>query len=248
MKINIEFCLMQMAPVVQVWGDVFTFPTALAHAVSADLHMGAGVAVDFRQHFGCVEELLSQNRRVGEVAYLEHNNYYIFYLITKQHYWEKVISLDMVLSCLFNLSALCISLGVKEVSLPRIGCGLDLLKFEDVLPRILAAFQDVAVKVNIVTPLPKVHGMAVAGDSQALRLLVARCKLPSGFNQSSRQVGLCGSGWTATRLIEALNELPDNALDNVLVLIGTNDILHMCQSSEVRVVIGSMCYIMLDRN
>ena len=73
------------------------------------------------------------------------------------------------------MSALCISLGVTEVSLPRIGCGLDFLKFEDVLPRILAAFQDVAVKVNIVTPVPNIHGMAVAGDSQALRLLVARC-------------------------------------------------------------------------
>lgn len=222
-----------MAPVLQVWGDVFTFSTALAHAVSADLHMGAGVAVGFRQYFGCVEELLSQGKRVGEVAYLEHNGHVIFYLITKQHYWEKVISLDTLLSCLFNLSALCISLGVKEVSMPRIGCGLDLLKFEDVLPRILAAFQGVDVKVNIVTRPPQVCGMAVAGDSQALRLLVGRGKLPSGYNQSSRQIGLCGSGWTTTHLIAALNELPDNALDNVLVLIGTNDVLGMCEGSKV---------------
>ena len=140
----------------------------------------------------------------------------------------------MVLSCLYNLSALCISLGVKEVSMPRIGSGLDLLKFEDVLPRILAVFQEVDVKVNIVSPLPQVRGMAVAGDSQALRLLLAHGKLPSGFNQSPRQVGLCGSGWTITHLLEALNELPDNGLNNVLVLIGTNDVLRMCEGLKVR--------------
>lgn len=222
-----------MAPIVEVWGDVFTHQTALAHAVSADLHMGAGVAVDFKLYFGRVQELLDQGRGVGEVAYLQHNGLYIFYLITKECYWHKVISLNNILSCLYNLKALCISLGIQEVSMPRIGCGLDLLKYEDVLPRIVHVFQDVAVKVNIVTPPPQVRGMALAGDSQALRLLVAHGKLPSNYSKSSRQVGLCGSGWKIYQLLDALNELQDNALDNVLVLIGTNDVLDMCKSDKV---------------
>ncbi|KAK3915210.1 ADP-ribose glycohydrolase OARD1 [Frankliniella fusca] len=214
-----------MSPVVNKYGDLFAMPTSLAHAVSEDLHMGAGIAVGFREYFGRVEELLAQRKRVGEVSFLKHNNTYIFYLITKKNYWEKIVSLSNILSCLFHLRELCISLGVNEISMPQIGCGLDLLKYEDVLPRILSAFHNCPVQVNIVTPPPQVRGMAVAGDSQALRFLLARGKLPG--TPYPRVAGLCGSGWTITRLLQLLNEMPDNSLHNVLVLIGTTDVLGM---------------------
>ncbi|KAK3917564.1 ADP-ribose glycohydrolase OARD1 [Frankliniella fusca] len=219
-----------MAPVVEMYGDLFAMPTSLAHAVSEEFHQGAGIAVGFKEYFGRVDELLAQGRRVGEVAYLKHKETYIFYLITKKNYWERVVLLSSVLSCLFHLRELSLSLGVTELSMPKIGCGLDLLKFEDVLPRILSAFHDCPVKVNVVSPPPQVRGMAVAGDSQGLRFLLARGKLPRCISRTPypRTAGLCGFGWTITRLLQLLNDMPDNSLHDVLVLIGTNNVLEMC--------------------
>ncbi|KAK3923595.1 ADP-ribose glycohydrolase OARD1 [Frankliniella fusca] len=159
------------ARIVELWGDVFAMPTALAHAVSADLHMGAGIAVGFKEYFGKVDELKQQDKKFRDVAYIKHNSTYIFYLITKERYSDKNISPDDVLSCLVHLSALCVSLGVEEISMPRLGCGLDLLKYYDVLPLIHAAFFDSSVRVNIITPPPTFNGMAVLGDSQGVRLL-----------------------------------------------------------------------------
>ncbi|KAK3919253.1 ADP-ribose glycohydrolase OARD1 [Frankliniella fusca] len=218
-----------MAPVVEVWGDLFTMPTALAHAVSVDLHMGAGIAVGFKEYFGRVEELLQQRKKVGEVAYLKHNGSFIFYLITKERFSDKKISPDNVLNCLVNLSALCTSLGVEEISMPRLSCGLDLLKYEDVLPLIQAAFFDCNVKVNIVTPPPSVNSMAVLGDSQGLRLLLNRGKLPAGFKTKPypRSAGFSVSGLTSDGLLQIVDKVPNNSLDNALVLIGTNDLLEL---------------------
>ncbi|KAK3918071.1 ADP-ribose glycohydrolase OARD1 [Frankliniella fusca] len=216
-----------MAPVVELWGDLFIMPTALAHAVSVDLHMDAGIAVGFKEYFGRVDELLQQKKKVGEVAYLKHNSHYIFYLITKQYYYDKSISLDSVLSCLVHLSALCGSLGIQEISMLWVGCGLDLLKYEDVLPLIHAAFFDCSVKVNIVTPPPTFNGMAVLGDSQGLRLLLNRGTLPAGFKTRPfpKHAGFSVSGLTADELLRTLDEIPNNSLGDARVFIGTNDLL-----------------------
>ena len=44
---------------------------------------------DFRKLFGRVGDLLNQRKTVGEVAYLEHEGRYIFYLITKKYSYAK---------------------------------------------------------------------------------------------------------------------------------------------------------------
>lgn len=45
----------------EINGDLFTAKTSLAHCVGADLKMGMGVAVKFKQLFGGESELRSQN-------------------------------------------------------------------------------------------------------------------------------------------------------------------------------------------
>lgn len=49
-----------------VTGDLFSCPAddALAHCISEDCHMGAGIAVTFRQKFGGVSELKEQSKSV----------------------------------------------------------------------------------------------------------------------------------------------------------------------------------------
>lgn len=226
-----------MAPVVQIWGDVFAMPTSLAHAVGSDFKMGAGVAVGFKEYFGRVSELFQQGKGVGEVAYIKHNSSYIFHLITKQKSTDKYACLNAVFSCLVQLKALCLSLQVDEVSMPRIGCGLDKLQWCHVLPRVLAVFHDSRIRVNVVTPPPHFRGMAVIGDSQGLRFLLSRGSLPLGFQRFPfpRSAGLCISGLTVERLLNELEAVPDNGLGDALVFIGTNNVNHLCSKQSGKV-------------
>ena len=108
--------------------DFFT-GYAIAHAVSEDMVMGKGIAVEFVKRFGCRKELRQQGKKVGEVAHLDggggDNGFpYIFYMITKKVYNGKPTykTLEKAIQSLYKL---CIELGVTRVHMPRIGCGLD---------------------------------------------------------------------------------------------------------------------------
>lgn len=57
--------------------------------------MGAGIAVEFKNRFGNVEYLKSQNAQIGQYAYLEYMNLNIFYLITKERYFDKPTLQDL---------------------------------------------------------------------------------------------------------------------------------------------------------
>ena len=93
--------------------------------------MGRGIAVGFKTRFGRVQELLQQGKGIGEVAYLRDNDRYIFYLVTKDKYYQKptYLALD---SCLKNLSELCHELKICQIDMPLIGCGLDRLSWNRV--------------------------------------------------------------------------------------------------------------------
>jgi len=53
-------------------GDLFYQKNdSLAHCVSEDLAMGKGIAKIFKQKFGCVNQLKSQQKSVGEVCFLQ---------------------------------------------------------------------------------------------------------------------------------------------------------------------------------
>ncbi|KAL8606779.1 hypothetical protein ACOMHN_049608 [Nucella lapillus] len=67
-----------------VQGDVFSCPPseALAHCVSQDLEMGAGIAAEFKARFGGLQELKKQGKVVGEVAVLKREGRFVYYLVT----------------------------------------------------------------------------------------------------------------------------------------------------------------------
>nr|XP_020037015.1 O-acetyl-ADP-ribose deacetylase 1 isoform X7 [Castor canadensis] len=65
-----------------VKGDLFACPRtdSLAHCISEDCRMGAGIAVLFKKKFGGVQELINQQKKSGEVAVLKRDGRYIYYL------------------------------------------------------------------------------------------------------------------------------------------------------------------------
>jgi len=48
--------------VTEVRGDLFTSSDSLAHCVSRDLHMGKGIATEFKKQFGGIDELHQQSK------------------------------------------------------------------------------------------------------------------------------------------------------------------------------------------
>lgn len=62
---------------------------ALMHCVSVDMAMGKGIAIEFKKRFGGVDELKRQKAGVGGLAVLLRDNRPIYYLVTKEKYWNK---------------------------------------------------------------------------------------------------------------------------------------------------------------
>ena len=67
-------------------GNLFSTCTkfSLCHAVSADLKMGAGIALQFRLKFGNLNLLRQQDRTVGEVIWFRLQSRHIICMITKR--------------------------------------------------------------------------------------------------------------------------------------------------------------------
>lgn len=81
----------------EVDGDLFSAPKeySLAHCVAADLKMGAGIAVKFRDVYGQIDKLKKQGVTAGGVAVLNDDSRFIYYLITKNDTYKKPTYKDL---------------------------------------------------------------------------------------------------------------------------------------------------------
>ncbi|KAM6333558.1 ADP-ribose glycohydrolase OARD1 isoform 3-T4 [Alca torda] len=133
-----------------VKGDLFSCPQtdALAHCISEDCRMGAGIAVLFKKKFGGVQELLDQQKKTGEVAVLQREDRYIYYLITKKKVSHKP-TYDSMRKSLEAMKAHCLNNGVTDISMPRIGCGLDGLDWNKVSAILDQVFEDTDIKITV---------------------------------------------------------------------------------------------------
>ena len=82
--------------------------------------MGAGIAVLFKKRFGGVQELLSQQKKSGEVAVLKRDGRYIYYLITKKRASHKP-TYENLQKSLEAMKSHCLKNGVTDLSMPRQG-------------------------------------------------------------------------------------------------------------------------------
>ncbi|KAH8320189.1 hypothetical protein KR067_002732, partial [Drosophila pandora] len=117
----------------EVEGDLFSAPKthSLAHCVGADLAMGAGIAVKFKQVYGQVDELRAQKAASGEVAVLKDDQRYIYYLVTKPQSWGKP-TYESLQASLEQMREHMRKNGINQLAIPRIGCGIDGLEWEKV--------------------------------------------------------------------------------------------------------------------
>lgn len=136
-------------------GDLFnSTDEALAHCVSRDFAMGAGIAKEFRKRFGKVDFLKSQQCNVGEVAYMDSWNkkaktvQTLFYLVTKEKFYQKP-TIRTLGKALRRLRYLISDMGITTLSMPMISSGLDQMSWPLVLQEIETAFYGSNVKITI---------------------------------------------------------------------------------------------------
>lgn len=91
---------------------------------------------------------MDQRPNVGSVAYLQNNDRFIYYLITKEFSNGKP-SYNSITAAITKLRDLIVKHDVKKLAIPRIGCGLDKLDWSIVRGIIENLFQNVRCTIKI---------------------------------------------------------------------------------------------------
>lgn len=129
-------------------GSLFDSKDCLAHCVSEDLRMGAGIALQFRQKIKRVSELKEQKKTKGDVAVLKEEKRFIYYLITKDKYYQKPSYENLKLS-LIKMREHMDKNNIKSLSIPKIGCGLDKFDWNKVLEIIKEVLWNIDISVYV---------------------------------------------------------------------------------------------------
>ncbi|XP_070824794.1 ADP-ribose glycohydrolase OARD1-like [Chaetodon trifascialis] len=133
-----------------VTGNLFSCSEdeALAHCISEDCRMGAGIAVLFKQRFKGVEELKAQKKLTGQCAVLKRDGRFVYYLITKKKACQKP-TYDSLRRSLEDMKSHCELNGVTRISMPRIGCGLDRLVWDKVSVILEQVFKHTNISITV---------------------------------------------------------------------------------------------------
>ncbi len=143
--------------------DLFTMPDdyALAHCISADFKLGAGIAKKIDELFDVRQKLFNvfpeswiprwdktKERYRGGCILFNHKDRIIFNLVTKRNYWDKP-TLSTIKNALDWLSDFCYCYKIKKLAMPRIGCGLDRQNWSDVKALIEKVLADTDVEIVV---------------------------------------------------------------------------------------------------
>lgn len=144
--------------------DLFDMPNdyVLAHCISADFALGAGIAKEFNKRFRTRDDLFftacgnmieswdekGENNMPQGCCIVTHQNPVVFNLVTKRNYWDKP-TLKSIEEALEDMRFCGYLFGKDKIAMPRIGCGLDKQKWSDVKPLIEKVFGDTDFEIVI---------------------------------------------------------------------------------------------------
>lgn len=137
--------------------DLFSVPATyrLAHCISSDFALGAGIAKEFDRRYN-MRDLLYINYHNYQQIY-NNNNIKgdclpigrVYNLVTKPLYYNKPTykSLRFALERMrFHM----INEKVTKLAMPKIGCGLDKLEWTKVLNIIIEVFENYPLSLDII--------------------------------------------------------------------------------------------------
>lgn len=138
----------------EVNGDLFNAPQGcyLAHCISGDYALGAGIAKKFNEVYD-MRFKLHKNfpipdgekfANVGKALLIDN----VFNLVTKAGCYHKP-TYATLFDTLDDMRTQCECLDIKKLAMPLIGCGLDKLEWEQVKQTIEEVFGDSDIEITI---------------------------------------------------------------------------------------------------
>ncbi len=124
---------------------------ALAHCISADATMGAGIAVTFCEHFERLRHRVESEAKVKaslSPIQFEEDNCWVYNLVTKQYHFDLPERRDL-LDCLIQMKEHALANQVLEIHMPRLGAGLDCLEWKATEQMILEVFKNQALRLTV---------------------------------------------------------------------------------------------------
>ena len=135
----------------EVRGDLFSVAddVSLGHCVAEDLRLGRGIAVAFKERFGGVDDMRSQNVGIGGVAALRRGRRFVYALVTKPRSSGTYPTMAAMRACLQALKTRMARDGVTRLAVPRLGCGLDKLDWPAVSALLREVFADTDASITV---------------------------------------------------------------------------------------------------
>ena len=130
--------------------DLFTVPQGyyLAHCISADFALGAGIAKTFDEIYNMRFKLFREYDGFtyeGGDALLVDN---VFNLVTKPRCYHRP-RYEALREALTMMKAIMDINATTKLAMPKIGCGLDRLNWDEVYDIICEVFEDTDVEILI---------------------------------------------------------------------------------------------------
>lgn len=117
----------------------------LAHCISSDFALGAGIAVEFDKRYNIGKRLMRYSQTQHPTVILIDN---IFNLVTKRKYWHKP-TYENLEDTLKEMRDIIIEKKIRYLAMPRIGSGLDRLEWRRVKQIIEDVFKDVNIEIIV---------------------------------------------------------------------------------------------------
>ena len=136
--------------------DLFTVPQGyyLAHCISGDYALGAGIAKTFNEVYNMRYKLHKQYpipmgekaANVGKALLVDN----VFNLVTKARYFHRPDYSDLY-EALVDMKEQCEEKDITKLAMPLIGCGLDRLDWNQVSEIIEDVFDETDIEILICT-------------------------------------------------------------------------------------------------
>ena len=145
----------------EVIRDLFSVPDDyyLAHCISADFGMGAGIVIEFNKRFdmknrlielfdGDITHVWDYNGKTNEPQGVCLKVDRVLNLVTKRNYWQKP-TYKTLTEALFSMREICKENNISKIAMPLIGCGIDRLQWEKVSEIIQEVFADTDIEILV---------------------------------------------------------------------------------------------------
>ena len=127
-------------------GNLFEVPDKyyLAHCVSTDCALGAGIAVQFQNQFKLRDHLKAVDPKVGQAILIGR----VFNLFTKKVYYGKP-TYDTLTVALEDMKNQCVTQNIKFLAMPKIAAGLDRLSWPKVREILQKVFENTDIEILV---------------------------------------------------------------------------------------------------